>query len=135
MRANFGQGIGIGVQVPIFNGRNARTAWDRAKLTVQQYELQSDNDKQVLKQDIYQAYNDAVAAMQKYNASRKSVETAEKAYNFAQRRYDLNLLTTFDLINSQNNHLRARTEMLSAQFNYVFRMKLLEFYKAQGLKL
>jgi outer membrane protein len=73
--------------------------------------------------------------MQKFNASRKSVETAEKAFNFAQKRYNLGLVSTYDLVNSQNNLLRARIDMLTAQFDYVFKMKLLEFYKGQGLKL
>ena len=135
LRNNFGQNIGLSLSVPIFNGGQQRTAWERSKLVVRQSELQIEADNQTLKSDIYSAYTDAVAAMQKFNASRKSVETAEKAFNFAQKRYNLGLVSTYDLVNSQNNLLRARIDMLSAQFDYVFKMKLLEFYKGQGLKL
>lgn len=135
LRNNFGQNIGLAVSVPIFNGGVLRTNWQRSQLQVQQSQLQIEGDNQTLKQDIYKAYTDAVAAIQKYNASRKSVETAEKAFNFAQKRYDLGLVSTYDLVNSQNNLLRARIDMLSAQFDYVFKLKLLEFYKGQGLKL
>ncbi|MBL7749645.1 MAG: TolC family protein, partial [Chitinophagaceae bacterium] len=88
--ANFGQNIGIALNVPIFNGRSARTAWDRSKLTVQQLELQKESGDMQLKQDIYKAYNDATAALQKFNADQKSVQTAEKAYDFASKRYALN---------------------------------------------
>lgn len=135
LNANFGQGIGIGIQVPIFNGRQARSNWDRSKLNVQQLQLQNEGERQTLKQDIYSAYTDATAAIQKFNAAKKSVATAEKAYDFAQKRYNLNLLSTYDLVNTQNNLLRSRIEMLSAQFDYVFKLKLLEFYKGQGLRL
>jgi outer membrane protein len=135
LRNNFGQNIGLSLSMPIFNGGQLRTAWERSKLVVRQSELQIEADNQTLKQDIYSAYTDAVAAMQKFNASRKSVETAEKAFNFAQKRYNLGLVSTYDLVNSQNNLLRARIDMLTAQFDYVFKMKLLEFYKGQGLKL
>lgn len=135
LNANFGQGIGMGIQVPIFNGRQARSNWDRSKLYVQQLELQNEGEKQKLKQDIYKAYTDATAAIQKFNAAKKSVTSAEKAYEFAQKRYNLNLLSTYDLINTQNNLLRSRIEMLSTQFDYVFKLKLLEFYKGQGLRL
>jgi len=131
----FGQSIGIGLQVPIFNGNRARLNWNRSQLNVQQLQLQNDLDKQTLKQDIYKAYNDAVSSLEKYNASRKSVAAAEKAYSFAEKRYNANLLSTYDLLNSQTRLARARLEMVSAQFDYVFRMKLLEFYKGQGLKL
>jgi outer membrane protein len=132
---NFGQGFGIGIQVPLWNGNRARIAWNRSKLSVMQLQLQNEQDKLKLKQDIYTAYNDATTAIEKYNASRKTVAAAEKAANYAQKRYDVNLISTYDLLNTQSRLFRARIEMLSAQFDYVFRMKLLEFYKGQGLKL
>lgn len=134
-RNNFGQNIGISVSVPIFSGGRLRTNFERSKLQVRQLQLQIEGDNQTLKQDIYKAYTDAVAAIQKFNASKKSVETAEKAYNFAQKRYNLGLVSTYELVNGQNNLLRSKIDMLSAQFDYVFKMKLLEFYKGQGLKL
>lgn len=132
---NFAQNIGIGINVPIFNGRSARTAWDRSKLTVQQLELQKESADMQLKQDIYKAYNDATAALQKFNADKKSLQTAVKAYDFASKRYALSLLSTYDLLTSQNNVQRARFQVLYSQYDYVFKMKLLEFYKGQGLKL
>jgi len=132
---NFGQSIGIGINVPIFSGRTARSAWDRAKLNVQQFELQKEQGSMQLKQDIYKAYTDATAALQKYNADKKSVQLAEKAFSFASKRYELNLLSAYDLLNSQNNVLRAKIQELYSQYDYVFKMKLLEFYKGQGLKL
>lgn len=135
LNANFGQGFGVGLSVPIFNGGSLRSNWERSKLFVKQWELTKEQDNQTLKQDIYKAYNDATAAIQKFNADNKSVETAAKSYSFAQKRYDLNLLSTFDLINSQNNLLRARIQALYSQYDFVFKMKLLEFYKGQGIKL
>ena len=112
-----------------------RTAWQRSKLYVRHYELQREQDNQTLKQDIYRAYHDAAAAIQKYHANIKAVAAAEKAYNFAQKRYNLGLVSTYGIINSQNNLLRARTELLSVRYDYVFKLKLTEFYKGQGLKL
>ena len=43
--------------------------------------------------------------------------------------------TLIDLITNQNNLLQAKLTYLNSQFEYVFRMKLLEFYKGQGLKM
>jgi outer membrane protein len=132
---NFSQSIGLSLRIPIFNGGQARTNWKRAQLNVQDVELQRDLDAQNLKQNIYQAYASAVAALQKFNSSNKSVETAQKAYDFAKKRYDIGLLNTIDLITNQNNLFRAKINLVSAQYDYVFKMKLLEFYKGQGLKL
>ncbi|MES1218802.1 MAG: TolC family protein [Bacteroidota bacterium] len=132
---NFNQNIGLSLRVPIFNGGQARTSWKRAQLNVKDVEAQRDLDAQTLKQNIYQAYTSAVAALQKFNSSQKSVTTADKAYTFAKKRYDIGLLNTIDLITNQNNLFRAKINLVSAQYDYVFKMKLLEFYKGQGLKL
>lgn len=132
---NFRQSIGIGVTVPIFNGGVLRSNWKRAKLNVQQAELNQEQNSFSLKQDIYTAYNDAVAALQKFNANKKAVETAQKAYDFAVKRYELGLLSTYDLITTQTTLAVSKSNLVYAQYDYVFKMKLLEFYKGQGLKL
>ena len=132
---NFSNGFGISISVPIFNGNSARINWQKQKLNVKSLSLQQELDNMTLKQDIYKAYTDAMTALQKFNASTKAVATAEKAYDFSQKRYNAELLNTIDLIISQNNLFRARIERLSAQYDYVFKMKVLEFYKGQGIKL
>ena len=132
---NFRQSIGLGLNVPILNGGTVRGGWKRAQLNVKQVELRKEQNSFTLKQDIYKAYNDAVAAMQKFNANKKAVEASQKAYDFAVKRYEVGLLSTYDLVTTQNNLQSAQSQLLYAQYDFVFKMKLLEFYKGQGLKL
>jgi len=132
---NFGQNIGIGLNVPIFNGRSARTGWERSKLTIKNLQLTKEQSDQQLKQDIYKAYTDATASIQKFYANKKAVDASQKAYDFAKKRYDLGLLSTYELLNTQNALQTAKTQLVYSQFDYVFKLKLLEFYKGQGLKL
>lgn len=133
MSDNFRQNIGLGLSLPIWNNGRARIGWQRNKLAVKSMELQKEQGERTLKQDIYQAYNNAVASVQKYQASLKTVQTAEKAYSFAQKRYELGLLSTIDFLTNQNNLTRARVERVLNEVDYVFRLKVLEFYKGQGL--
>jgi outer membrane protein len=135
LNQNFRQSIGLAVSVPILNGGSLRTNWQRSKLRLQQTELQREANSFTLKQDIYKAYNDAVAALQTFNANKKTVESSQKAYDYATRRYELGLLSTYDLITTQNTLQQAKSQLLYSQYDYVFKMKLLEFYKGQGLKL
>jgi outer membrane protein len=132
---NFRQNLGVAVNVPIFNGGNARTAYERAKLNVQSAELVIKQADQQLKQDIYQAYTNAVSAMQRYNGTTTTLEASQKTYDFAKKRHDVGLLGTFELITNQNNLNTARMNKLLAQYEYVFRMKVLEFYRGQGIRL
>ncbi|MBC7935282.1 MAG: TolC family protein [Rhizobacter sp.] len=132
---NLSQNIGISLSVPIFNGGSLRTNYERSKLNIQTLELQKLSDDQQLKQDIYQAHNAAVIALEKYNASKKSVNSSQQTYDYANKRFEVGMLNTFDLITTQNNLLRAKLEYSINQFDYVFKMKVLEFYKGLGLKL
>jgi outer membrane protein len=132
---NFSQRIGLNLNIPLFNGGAARTNWQRSKLNLTTLELQKEQDNLTLKQNIYKSYSDAISSLQKYEASKRSLQTAEKSYEFAQKRYDIGLLATIDLLTNQNNLATAKVNVVSAQVDYVFRIKLLEFYRGQGIKL
>ncbi|MBX2889168.1 MAG: TolC family protein [Ferruginibacter sp.] len=132
---NFRQSIGLSINIPLFNGLSMRSNYWRSKLNYESTELQKKQDDQKLKQDIYQAYTAAITAMEKYNASKKNLSTNEVAYSFASKRYEVGMLNAFDLLTAQNNLFRARLENTISRFDYVFKMKVLEFYRGQGLKL
>lgn len=135
LNQNFRQNVGLGLSIPIFNNGQNRINYETSKLNYRNAELQVEQANVKLKQDIYVAYTNVVNALQRYNASTRSVESAQKAYDFAVKRYEVGLLNTLELITNQNNLSRAKLQALINQFDYVFRMKLLEFYKGKGLTL
>ncbi|TCZ73484.1 TolC family protein [Flaviaesturariibacter aridisoli] len=133
--SNLREYVVLQLNVPIFNGGQARTAWKRSQLNLQNLQLQQTGDSLTIKQDIYKAYADAVNALEKFNAAGKAVDANQRAYDFASKRSAIGLLSTFELLTAQTNLFTAQLQRSSAQFEYVFRIKLLEFYKGQGLKL
>jgi outer membrane protein len=132
---NFRQNIGVSIAVPILSGGAAKFNYERSKLNLKNAQVTKEQIDQTLKNDIYKAYYSASAALQKFNAAKTSVQISQKTYDFAIKRYDLGLLNTFDLVTSQNSLTRAKLDLASSQFDYVFKMKVLEFYKGQGIKL
>ena len=132
---NFRQSIGLSINVPIFTSGTLRTNYERSKLNIESLGIQRDQDNQKLKQDIYQAYNAALIAMEKFNASKKIVEATQRTYDFSTKRFNVGMLSTFELTTNQNNLYRAKLELVLNEFDYVFKVKVLEFYKGQGLKL
>ncbi len=135
INTNFRQNVGIQLSVPLFNGGIARTNYKRVQYDLKNAELLKEQANQRLKNDIYQAYQSAVAALNRYNASKKTLDISARSFELAQKRYDAGLLQPIELITNQNNLFRARIQALSDQFDYVFRMKVLEFYKGLGLRL
>jgi outer membrane protein len=135
LRDQFGQGIGLSLNIPLFNGGSARANADRAKLDIKRSELNIDRDKIQLKQDVYTAYYSATGAHQTFLAREKAVATAMRSFELATKRYDVGVMQTIEWLTNQNNLTRAKVDKVVAQYEYIFRMKVLEFYKGQGIKL
>jgi outer membrane protein len=135
LRDQFGQGVGISINVPIFNGAQARSNVKRAMLDVKRSDLNIERDKLQLKQDVYTAYYSASGAFQTFIAREKAMTTAQRSFDLANRRYELGVMQTIEWLTNQNNLTRAKIDKALAQYEYIFRMKVLEFYKGQGLRL
>jgi outer membrane protein len=132
---NFQQAVGLNLSIPIFNAWQARAQYKRNKLNLYNQELTRDKDNQQLRQDIYTAHANAVAAIQKFYAASRGVDASQKAFDFATKRFNLGLMNTIDYITTQNNLFQAQINKVSAQYDYIFRMKLLEFYRDQKITL
>jgi outer membrane protein len=135
LKDQFGQGIGLSLNVPIFNGWQAKANIERAKLDIERNRLSIERDTLQLKQDVYNAYQSAMGAYQTYLAREKAVQTAERSFELASKRYNIGVMQTIEWLSNQNNLTRARIDKMVAQYDYVFRMKVLEFYKGQGVRL
>jgi outer membrane protein len=88
-----------------------------------------------LKQDVYTAYYSATGAFQVYLARQKALSTAERSFELATKRYELGVMQTIEWLTNQNNYTRAKIDKAVSQYEFVFRIKVLEFYKGQGIKL
>jgi outer membrane protein len=135
LKDNFGQGIGIGLSVPIFNGWSAKANVEKAKMDIRNRELAVEQDTLQLKEDVYTAYNQALGSYQTFLARQIGVATAERSFDLATKRYDIGSMQTIEWLTNQTNLYNARVNLLIAQFDYVFKMKVLEYYKGQGLRL
>jgi outer membrane protein len=130
----FYQAIGLQLNIPILNGRQARTTYERAQINLENSRLQSRADNLTLQQNIYTAYSNAVSALATYNARAKAIETQQYAYDLATKRYQIGILSTIDYITIQTQLFTAKINQVSAKYDYIFKMKVLEFYKGQNVQ-
>ncbi|HEU5364509.1 MAG TPA: TolC family protein [Hanamia sp.] len=131
---NFGQSIGLNISIPIFNGWQAKGNYKRTQINIKNLEYQQDLDNKTLKQNIYQAYNAAYVALAKLTSSEKAMQAAQQTYDFTLKRYTIGMIGTLELVTNQNNLFTAKLQYALNQFDYVFKMKVLEYYKGTGLK-
>lgn len=131
----FRQNIGISLNIPILNGWQVRSNVARANINLLNQQFTREQDQLTLKQTIYQAYADARAAREQYLAMQKAQEASQTALDYASKRYELGLINSVDYLTTQNNLFKAETNTLTAKYNYIFKMKLLEFYRGQNIQL
>jgi len=132
---NFRQTISLGVNIPIFNGWQAQYNMRQAKINVLSNELNKYQAELKLKQDVYKAYNEAINAVQKYKAAERAQLAARRAYDFAQKRYALGLTNTVEYLTTQNNQFVSEANMLSAKYDLIFKLKVIDYYLGKELKL
>lgn len=132
---NFRQTLAISLTIPILNGWTARTAVDQAKADLAGQRLEAERLLLQLKQDVYNAYYNAQVAIRKYSATAKAAEAAEKALDFAEKRYELGLMNGVELLTTQNTHFQAKTEEASARYDLIFKLKVIDYYLGKDLHL
>ena len=84
---------------------------------------------------MYKAHNNAINCIQKYYAAKRADEAAERALDFARKRYDLGLTSTVDLLVTQSQAYTAESNLLSAKYNLIFSLKVVDYYLGKELKL
>ncbi len=132
---NLRQTIALSLSIPLFNGWTARTAIAQAKIDIESKELNRDQARLKLKQEVYKAYYDASAALQKYYAAGRAAEASERAFYFAGKRYELGLMNALELLTTQNNRLKAQSDALSAKYDLIFKLKVIDYYMGKEIKL
>ncbi|MCB0697099.1 MAG: TolC family protein, partial [Chitinophagaceae bacterium] len=132
---NFRQSISLGVNIPLFNGWSAQTNVSKAKINMLNQQLSLDQAELKLKQDVYKAQNDARNSLQKYLSSVRAAEAAEKAYQYAQKRNELGLTNTVEYLVTKNNWYRAAANKTSAKYDLIFKLKVIDYYLGNEIKL
>ena len=132
---NFTQSVGININVPIFNGLRTQLGVRQAKVQVLQRKYQFQQQSDQLKQDIYKAYTDAKAAYKRYQATNKNVEALETSFQYTKSRFDLGAVNALDYSIATSNLAIARIDMINAKYDYLFKLKVLDFYQGKPITL
>ncbi len=125
---NDGISYGLQLQVPIFNGFSTRNNVKRSEVNVMRSEFQAEQTRQTFESAVYQAYTDAKAAKQSYEAAVVALNSQELAYEYAKDRYDVGLTNAFDFSQSKLRYDNAQVELTRSKYDYIFRIKVLELY-------
>ena len=122
--------LGVSLNIPIFNGMKTKYRVKMTELSIADQQLNLENTEKSLRKEIKQAYGNAKAAKQKMEASANSLDASRIAYEYAQAGFEMGKKTLLELNESKTRFHRAESDLLQARYEYLFRCKIIEFYKS-----
>ncbi len=125
---NDGQSYGLSLNIPIFNGLSAKNNIKRRKLNLKRVENQLEQTKLDLENTINQAYNNTKGAYKFYDASEKTLIARKQAFEIAKQRFEAGVMNSFDYVQARQRYQIAASDIIRAKFDYIFKLKVLEFY-------
>ena len=128
LEGNDGVSYGLSLNIPIFNAFSTSNSIKRAALNVKRSELQYEQTKLDLENAVNQAYNDVKTFAKTYEAAQKTLDARRLAYNYAKERFEVGLMNSFDFSQAQSRLDNAEASVIRAKYDYIFRLKILEFY-------
>lgn len=129
MKNNLNKYVGFNLSIPLFNRLSTRNRVRTARLQQTNLALQLDNTKKVLYKEIQQAWYNAIAAESKFNSSKAAVTANEESFRLMSEKFDNGKATFIEYNEAKLNLTKALSDKIQAKYDYLFRTKILDFYK------
>lgn len=134
MSDNFSKYVGFSLSVPIFNRLATRNRVRTARLQRENYSLQLDNAKKNLYKEIQQAWYNALASESKYTSSSTAAQASEASFRLMSEKYENGKANAVEYNEAKQNLMKAQSDELQAKYEYLFRTKILDFYKGEPIE-
>jgi outer membrane protein len=125
---NKGHSFGLQMNIPLLNGFSVRNNVDRSKIALDRSKVAFSQQELDLERNIYTAFTDAKGAMKANESAIITLEARQEAYTYAKEKFAVGMLNAFDLNQSQTLFVNAQSEVVRTKYDYIFRIKVIEFY-------
>ena len=134
IKTNTNASLGLGVSVPIYDGRSTKTSVNKAKIQQLQAKLDLQDQQKTLYSDIQQYWLNALTNQQKYKAAASSVESAQQSYDLLSEQFRLGLKNIVELMTGKDNLLSAQQNQLQSKYQTLYNQQMLHFYQGGEIK-
>lgn len=135
MKDNRNPSVSFSLSIPIFNSLSAKTMVKNAELSLKNSQLNLKSKEQQLFKEIQQANNDALALYEKYIASGQNVKAMEESFRYVQEKFNIGALNATDFTVAKTNLIKAKSDYIQSKYQFVFQLKVLDFYKGAQIVL
>lgn len=132
---NLNGSLSLSLSVPIYDKGSTKTQIELARLGKITQEISNKQIRQTIESEVQRALQDVKAAAQQLQAAEKTTNASQMAFNNTQKRYELGVATLLEFNTSRNNLATAGQNLIIAKYDYIFKLKILDFYQGKKISL
>ena len=129
IKSNVNTSLGLGVTMPIYDGRSTKTSVNKAKIQQLQARLDLQDLQKTLYSDIQGYWLNAWTNQEKYKAASSSVESAQQSYELLSEQFRLGLKNIVELMAGKDKLLEAQQNLLQSKYMTLYYQQMLKFYE------
>ena len=134
-RQNMNKYLQFSLSIPLFNRFQTRNRVKSARIQHTALAWQLEESKKTLYKEIQQAYYNALAAESKYKSSLSASESAEASFRLMSEKYANGKASATEYNEMRTAWMKTLSEGIQAKYEFVYRSKILDFYKGIPLVL
>ena len=127
--------LGFSLSIPVFNGLSARMASRNARLASENTAIMLEVQKQSLYKEIQTAYNEAFNALERMKAARENMRSIQESFTYTENKFNVGMMNATDYNIAKTNLFKAISAYYQAKYQYLFELKILDFYKGKAINL
>jgi outer membrane protein len=129
----FAPALSLNLTIPIWNNYQAKYGVEKAKVNLQNSQLEEQGVKNQLRENVEQAYTDLVAAVKNYAATKDNLTAEQRTYTDIEKKYNQGLATATDFLIEKSNYEKAQQSVVQSKYTYIFKSKIVDFYLGKPL--
>ncbi len=124
--------IGVQVNIPLFNGFESKNRVALEKIRKEEADVNLNRIKLQLRSAIEQTYKDMTAAYDRYQVLQSQNEAYKESMRINEIRFTNGVDNSVSYIISKNNLENAKVNLNNVKYEYLLRLKLLDYYTGQN---
>jgi len=121
--------VGVAVNVPLFNGFRAKNNVALEKIRVEESVLELERTHLEIKNAIAQVHFDMEAVYKRQQSLLKQVEAYQESYRINEIRFNNGVSNFLNYVTSKNNLDNSKVNLTNAKYEYLLRVKVLDYYR------
>lgn len=130
---NLSSAFSLSLRIPIFNSFQQRNQVKLAQIRLENNRMIAKTTKTQLQQNIEQAYINMTTASDSYKVLLEQVAAFTESFHAAEVRFNAGVGTSIDYLIAKNNLDKSNISLINAKYDFVLRVKILDYYEGKPL--